>query len=330
MPEPALTPLEAARARQYSYEWLGRVLREGVTPPAASVLRQIPALAPLLADPFDADSAAADHQGLFGFNLFPYEGVFLDPDAQLGGPATDRLLRAYGRLGYSPPTASLSGDHLGCQLDLLAFLSAAEADALADDLAPEAARIAGLTRDFLDNHLLRWLAPLQAALAGQANPFYAALGALVAATVLDQRLALGGAPQLPPLPAPPDPLADESARLRDIAAYLLAPLSSGVYLSRDDIAGLARALQLPRGFGNREQMLLNLLRSAAQYDQADALLTVLTALFADRRAYYAAQAAAWPALRPVWQPWETRGAATVRNLALMATQLAQLMAAEGV
>jgi hypothetical protein len=57
-----------------------------------------------------------------------------------------------------------------------------------------------------------------------------------------------------------------------VAAYLLTPAHSGFYLSRDDIARLGRQFHLPRGFGDRRQMLTNLLRSAAEYDSLPVLV----------------------------------------------------------
>jgi len=91
-------------------------------------------------------------------------------------------------------------------------------------------------------------------------------------------------------PAPDDPpadlLDDERTGLKDIARFLMTPAWSGLALSRDDIARLGRSAQLPRGFGDRTQMLTNLLRSAAEYDGLGAVLTRLDQQVDEWRAHY--------------------------------------------
>jgi hypothetical protein len=101
-------------------------------------------------------------------------------------------------------------------------------------------------------------------------------------------------------------LAEEGTGLRQIAANLLAPPLSGFFLSRTAISALARQQALPRGFGNRQQLLLNLLRSAAQYDQFPTLVTALREAVAAWDQAYAAQAEAAPTLATTVTVWQAR------------------------
>ena len=62
-------------------------------------------------------------------------------------------------------------------------MSGAEADAWEDDLPDVAQRMSALQRDFLGQHLLRWLPPLALAIRRQGQAFYTALVELTVATV---------------------------------------------------------------------------------------------------------------------------------------------------
>jgi hypothetical protein len=121
---------------------------------------------------------------------------------------------------------------------------------------------------------------------------------------------------LPPLP---DLLADEKTGLRDIARFLVTPPFSGLYIGKREVSRLARALDLPRGFGDRQQMLVNLLRAAAQYDRLDALFTALTILLDKWQTAYRQLGTEFPGLAPTLSPWVARLAHTQALLAEMGT-----------
>jgi hypothetical protein len=148
-------------------------------------------------------------------------------------------------------------------------------------------------------HLVRWLPPFLVALQRQAGPFYQAVARLNWDVVGDH---FQEEPDPWSLPPRPGLLADENTGLRQIAATLLAPPLSGFFLGRDAIGQLARHQTLPRGFGDRQQMLLNLLRSAAQYEQFPALLAELQAVVAGwNQAYVELAGTALATAVAVWQ-----------------------------
>ncbi|MBW7884728.1 MAG: molecular chaperone TorD family protein, partial [Caldilineaceae bacterium] len=244
---------------------------------------------PAADDGFNADDAAATHQAVFGFNVFAYQCIFLDPSGLLGGDESDRVRRTYARAGFGVDETSDSPDHLGHELSLLAHLCGAEADAWGDGKTGVATRAQGLQAAFLDEHLLWWLPVVAETVTRQEEPFYAAVAGLIKALVVDHRLSLyqdhfellSQAKALhatPQLPEPPDILADPKTGLKEIAGFLLTPVYGGIYLSRDDIGRMAGAVHLPRGFGERRQMLANLLRAGAEYDQMAKIVAALGAL----------------------------------------------------
>lgn len=300
-----MTPSDLALARHHSYTLVGRLFLEGVQPDLLPFVRALPALSTALPEPWSADEAAAQHQHLWGFNVFPFESVFLGESGLLGGAATERVRDYYQHAGYRPTPSAASVDHVGEELRFLAFLCGAEADAWEDGLETTARALQQRQRDWLERHLLRWLPPLGQAVLRQQQSFPRALVELTWEVVQGhaEEVAVAAVPWS--LPAPPNLLADRGTGLREIATFLITPPHSGLFLSRDDIGALARRHELPRGFGSRQQMLVNLMRAAAQYDRLPALLASLSDLFATDQAALERQGA-HRLLEPFVRPWHER------------------------
>jgi TorA maturation chaperone TorD len=261
---------------------IGRLFLEGLTEESLPPSLAIPELAATLPDPFDVDEAAADHHHLFGFNVFPYQSIFLDPAGLLGGDMAGTVLRSYQQAGFAPgegePAPSESADQIGYELSYLAFLCAAESQAWEEERPSQTQTMIDYQRRFLDAHLLRWLPPLVLAIKQQGNPYFSALADLTLelsgshwTDIKGESQPHAGAPFASPQRDLPRALGSDEA-LRGTANYLLTPVYSGFYLSRDDIGLLAREHQLPRGFGRRRGMFMNLLRSAMTYESLGALL----------------------------------------------------------
>lgn len=274
---------QLALARGRAYGLLSQIYLTGITAQNLTQVQAVPELSVELAVPFDADEAAADHHHLFGFNVHPYQSFFLDPAGLLGGPVTESVTRTYDNLGFHPETSSESADHIGFELDLLSFLCAAEAEAL-DNYRPE---VAGQLRDqqskFMRAHLLRWIGPLTLAVDQQEHRFYSALASVTFDLVQEHATRMSAqvddlSTSNNSLPPVPKILEDEGTGLKDIARFLLTPAYSGIYLGRDDIGRLARQQTIPRGFGDRGQLLINLLRAAANYDALSQVIDSLEAV----------------------------------------------------
>ena len=301
--------LSRSHARARAYRLFGRIFRQGLTQRWLGYVRDIEPLARVLPRAFDADEAAAAHYSLFGLNVFPYESVFRDAQAMMGGPSSEAAADFYAHVGFGPAAQDEAPDHVGVELELLAFLCAAEADAIEDAQTLAALRMQNFQRAFLDEHLLVWLPALAQAIRQQNAPFYAALADLTLELALDHRRDLDDDLLSPPpssFPASASPsasslLQDPKTGLREIADYLVVPASSGFYLSRDDIRGLSRRGKLPSGFGDRRLMLTNLMRSAAAYDEFDALIAALDDLAQTWQVMYDELAAAIPAVAEQWR-----------------------------
>jgi TorA maturation chaperone TorD len=343
----SLAAAELALARSRSYALLADLFLQGLTAGTLPYLQAIPEIAAVLPPDFDQDEAAADHYQLFGFNVFPYQSIFLHPAGLLGGPITDEVVRSYNQAGFATgpagsQAADESPDHLGYELRLMTFLCAAEADAWDDGLPFVVTALAVTQRAFLDQHLLQWLPPFVLAVEQQDQPLYGRLARLTLELAAGHRQSLAGpigpSAALPPerdcpfvvtaLAVPvPDLLADEKTGLREIAAYLLTPPHSGLYLSREDIGRLARAHHLPRGFGDRSQILLNLLRAAADYDTIGEVLADLAKLAERWTAGYGqmAESSDAPAstLHLVARDWQATAARTASLLEEMAREVEQ-------
>lgn len=278
---------------------LARFWLEEVRPADVATIAALPGLAETLpaVDAATLAGLAVEYQRLFGFNLPPYESVFVDPSAMLLAPATARVEALYRQAGWLPPPARVgAADHLG--LELLA---------LADWLA---AGQAGPAHRLQTHHLALWAPALVLSLGRLSPPpFYAALGELTV------DLLLAALPdQSVPGPFPPPPAAGEAGDLAGLVRHLLTPCRAGLYLAREDIARLSRDLDLPLAVGDRPRMLETLFRQAGEYDLLPALLDRLRRLLHQAGAAYEAWATDYPAWTPYAAAWRARLAGSREKL----------------
>ncbi len=307
---------ELIQGRSRVYTLFGHLLEYGVTEEVLPVLWEVPELAQHIAAVFDADEAAADYQELFGFNVFPYVSVFLEVNRLVGGEITNRLYDFFRMAGFGLSLTDESADHVSHSFAFLAYLSAYELEAMETGNYPELERVRSLQARFMDELLFWWLLPFVRAIEQQPYPFFRSLGRLILEFVLEHRRQLGelsGPMDVPPLADVPS-LEEPHVGLREIARYLTTPVWTGLFLSRGDIARLARKKQLPRGFGSREMLLENLLRSAVRYDALEELLDNLEALIQESEAFYESLPSDVPSVHPVVDFWLRRLGRTREHL----------------
>jgi TorA maturation chaperone TorD len=277
---------ELALARGRAYHLFSTLFLHGVT---AQLLPLVRSIGPLGQPPADPDAAAAEHQHVFGFNVFPFQSVFLAPDAQPGGLETSGVQSAYASAGFPFDPRGESADHIGLELRFLGWLSHREAEARAAGAQGDGEPLSGLLeaqRDFLDRHLSWWLAPLTLALQRQTRPFFGALAQMTLELVAEHRADLDR--RMRPrdaqerwngrIPEPPRLMDDAQTALHQVASFLLTPLWSGLYLGRDELGELGRHCDLPRGFGSRQQTLENLLDAAARFGRLGACVQAFDGL----------------------------------------------------
>lgn len=235
--------------------------------PRADLLRALGALceAP---DPGHAGLAAslglelpaepAARTATFVFQVYPYASVHAGAEGMLGGEAADRVAGFWRALRLVPPAEP---DHLAALLGLLAALEeaeAAEADPPRRALRREA-RVA-----LLWEHLLAWVVPFLRAAAAAGSRFHREWAALVEATLLDEGRSLGGPPvHLPAHLRAAPAFPDDDADLDELLAATLAPVRSGVVLTRDDLARAGQVLGVGVRIGERRFILRSMLTQDA-------------------------------------------------------------------
>jgi hypothetical protein len=300
---------DRARARSAAYSLLSRLFLIGMEEELRPALEAIPEFAALLADRPAAseDSWSADHYAVFGVNIFPFESCFLGSDGLVGGVFANQVEAVYHQHGFDSPQAD-SPDHIGVQMGYLAWLSECESLAWQAGDSADALRWQEAQKRFLEDHLLRWLITCTQAIREHGHPLYSAAAEMTLALVMDHRAGANDDLLAPPfefgLPESPLALDDEKTGLWEIAGHLLLPAHSGMFLSREAISQMGRQHGVPRGFGDRRTMLVNLMESAAGYGQLEAVAASLIAI-ADgfAAAYEAARSAPapLPAIASVWQ-----------------------------
>ena len=263
---------QTATARANGYAFLSDLFLNGVTAENWPTVQQTD-LTDHLPDAPDFEQLSAAHYDLLGHQLFPYESAFLSEDGMLGGDVTGKVSHYYEQIRLPLKTAVSEPDHIGWELYALSFLCGAEADAWEDGVQPMALRMQHQQQRFLESHLLRWSPAFLVGVFQQKRPFYTAIGELLWGMLTDHYKHSESVLTTPlVLPEPPDVLANEKAGLREIVEVLIRPCYAGGFISRRDITMLSRQFELPHGFGSREQMVLNLFRSAIQYNSLDKLL----------------------------------------------------------
>lgn len=282
----------------------------------------MPELANHLPDPFLPDEMAAEHYQLFGFNVFPFESIFLDDSGLSGGSISGDVARACHDMGFVADGDS--PDHVGQEVAFLAYLCRLELAARQND--PGNVPIVRQQQlEFMQTHLLRWLPSLVCAVEQQGNSFFTAVAYISLALAADHYQDLGGESNTHvgqwTLPPPPPLLEQNKTGIKEVAVYLTTPATCGIYLGRDDIGRLARRLDLPRGFGDRQQLLTNLMRTAVQYDQFSNLLLAVKAVVDDWQEGYRTSGEQMPVLQPFLAPWVERANHTGQLIEQMLRQV---------
>lgn len=295
-------PGERAQAHAMALRLIGRLFEAGPGAVARGDLEQSPLLAEALAAYPDLERLEADHQAAFGMEVFPNAGSFLAPDGLAGGPTADGCAALAAALAARP---RIPADHLGTLCVQLA--EGAEREAMLWQIGEPltAAAQAEQSARFLDGALLGWLPQLTVAVERLGLPWPTAVATLLEDVCLVRREALGRF-ALTPIALPPPDLDLDAPRtdLRRIAEWLTTPARCGFFLSKSDIARLARRFELPRGFGGRAQILINLLRAAARFDAIPAVFEALDALIGATDVALAAPTRA--RIAPLLAPWRAR------------------------
>lgn len=191
----------------------------------------------------------ADYTDLFQLELPPYASIYLGDEGQLGGEARDRVAGFWRAVGLVPP---VEADHLAALLGLYAEAREIE--------APEAAR-----RALLWEHLLSWVPVYLATVQALAPRSHRRWAQLLEEALLAEAARLPSEGLVPLHLREARPLADPREEgLEPFLAALLAPVRSGIVLTRTDLGRAARELELGLRVGERRFALRALLGQDAE------------------------------------------------------------------
>jgi hypothetical protein len=245
---------------------------------------------------------AADHTGMLLFQLYPYASVHLGAEGMLGGEARDRVAGFLRTLGATPPAEP---DHLAVLLTAAAHLAEREADAGTSD---EAAAWRRARAALLWEHLLSWTLAFTDRVVAHGGP-YAPWAELLQDALRHEAEVVGPAAS-PPLHLREAPELDDprEAGAQGFLDQLLAPVRTGVILTRSDLARAAEDLGLGLRIGERRYVLAALLSQSP-----DAILDWL-ADEADRRAVTHAAHDWTGSIATFWSGRATNTASLLRGL----------------
>lgn len=241
-----------------------------------------------------------EHTELFGMQLVPYASIYLDGEGRIGGEARDRITGFWRVLDLKAPAEA---DHLTIMLCSYAELAAMESAA-----GSEVERVAKRHRRhvFLCEHLASWLPVYLLRFADLAPPFYRRWAGVLSRALVAE---VDRWPE-PPVEAMHFRLSPEfpaaGCELEELLEALLSPIRAGFVLTRRDLAGAARRLNIGCRIGERRFMLEAMLR------QRPADLRSWLEGFCDRslHAYCAREQPLYELLRP----WRARVELTRRTL----------------
>ena len=225
---------------------------------------------------------AAEHTELFRLQLVPYASVYTGAEGAIGGEARDRVAGFMRALGESPPEEA---DHLAFLLAVYARLAEQE-NAVGASEDDRRAAIRRTRVAFLGEHLLSWLPPYLDKLADLAPQPYQRWQELLRGVLKDEAAALGAIPELPlHLRAAPEwPASTET--MDPWLDALLAPVVSGIILTRADLDRTGRDLGLGLRAAERRVTLRSFLAQAPE----------------PAFRWLAREAMAWQARHSAWEP----------------------------
>lgn len=283
---------------------------------ALGALAEVPdAATPRIAAALGLDRAPTPDEftNLFVFNLYPYASVYLGAEGMLGGEARDRIAGFWRAIGADPPPEP---DHVTALLAAQASLAdiADIADMAADAGAADRERAQHARRVLFDEHVASWMPAWLVAVQATAPPVYRVWSELLEEALRAERTAVGPPETLPVhlrlAPALADPRTDGA---ESFLSGLLAPVTSGVILTRATLADAARDLDLGLRAGERRFALKALLGQDPP--------RVLTWLAANARSWTRQHHQTAPLHELAAAHWAARSAATADALETLVVKL---------
>jgi len=192
----------------------------------------------------------SEYTETFLFQLYPYASVYLGAEGMMGGDARDRIAGFWRALEQTPPAEP---DHLAVMLSLYAQLVEFERE---EGNAVRKAQWRHARKAFLWEHLASWLPVYLQKLETIAPAFYRNWGEMLRAALYEEMETVGVETRLSlhlrEAPTVADPRREG---MEEFMQSLLAPVRSGMILTRADLARAARHLKLGLRVGERQFIL---------------------------------------------------------------------------
>lgn len=205
-----------------------------------------PALASALRLPLPP--SAIEHTDVYVLQVYPFASVYVGAEGMLGGEARDRVAGFWRAVGQTPPPEP---DHIAALLGLYAGLlehAERETDPARRVMAEQAASA------LLWEHLLSWVPVFLAKVREVGTSFHRAWAALLLDVLADEAANLD--PTLPlPVHLASGPDLSEGETLDECVAGVLAPIRSGIVITRGDLARGAVAAGVGSRIGERRFVL---------------------------------------------------------------------------
>jgi Nitrate reductase delta subunit len=190
------------------------------------------------------------YHDLFLLQAYPYASVYLGAEGMMGGEAGDRVAGFWRALHVTPPSEP---DHL-CSL-LALYVSLAERGAAEEDEAFRAL-VASARGALLHEHISSWVFPFLSKVREFGGIFYGRWSTMLEEAILAEIRSSTRPLSLPlhlrEAPGLPDPRTDGGEAFLH---GLLAPVRSGMIVTRGDLAGAARRFGLGLRMGERAYIL---------------------------------------------------------------------------
>jgi len=185
---PELLRSFANLSRALSLLFLKEVVRESLSAAQALLDDLLGADAERAAET-DLEELAADYAQTFLHGMPPFGSHYLDPTGLLNAEATGEVASLYRAHGFVVDvTRAAAEDHLGVELEFLAYLLEQEAAAGETGRQEDRAQVRTWRLEFLDRHLLPFaLLFLEAAAETARSRFYRSLCAGTRETLIDLR-----------------------------------------------------------------------------------------------------------------------------------------------
>lgn len=205
--------------------------------------------------------SGVDHTDAFMLTAPPHAAIHLGPEGQLGGEGLDRVAGFWRVLGLAPPE---DADHLGVLLMLYAELGEAELGASGERARAQLHTARGA---LLHEHVWSWAPGYLAAVTALGIPSVSAWAALTLETLRHETTQFDPPDALPlALRVAPDG-PQQSHSFDELLDALVAPVRSGIILTRRDLGRTAAAL----GVGYRQGERRYTLKAMLEQDKPGAM-----------------------------------------------------------